>query len=58
MMLRVGIGGFGAIGQAVATAIDAGMEGFELTAVSAGNRSRAEARQANFRAPAPVVLPD
>ena len=55
MMLRVGIGGFGAIGQAVATAIDAGMEGFELTAVSAGNRSRAEARQANFRAPAPVV---
>ncbi len=55
MALRVGIGGFGAIGRQVAAAIDAGIEGLALAAVSARDRAGAEARQAGFRSPAPVV---
>jgi len=55
MTLRVGIGGFGAIGRKVAAAIDAGIAGLSLSAVSARDAARAEARQGNFRAPAPVL---
>ena len=55
MTLRVGIGGFGTIGRKVAAAIDAGIEGLELAAVSARDTARAEARQADFRTPVPVV---
>ncbi len=55
MTLRVGIGGFGAIGRTVAAAIDQGIEGLELAAVSARDKARAEARQAGFHSPAPVA---
>ncbi|MCZ4257010.1 aspartate dehydrogenase [Sulfitobacter sp. G21635-S1] len=41
--LRVAIGGFGAIGKSVARALDKGIDGLELTAVSAHNVPRAEA---------------
>lgn len=57
--LTVGIGGFGAIGHAVARALDAGIEGLELKAVSARDRAAAFERMASFRRPVPVVgLPD
>ena len=55
MTLRVGIGGFGTIGRQVAAAIDTGIEGLALAAVSARDEARAGARQADFRSPAPVV---
>ena len=55
MVLKVGIGGFGAIGRQVAAAIDEGIEGLALAAVSAQDRARARARQANFRSAVPVV---
>ena len=55
MTLRVGIGGFGTIGRQVAAAIDAGIEGLALAAVSARDEARARTRQAGFRAPAPVI---
>ena len=55
MTLRVAIGGFGAIGRHVAAALDRGLEGLELAAVSARDTARAEARQAGFRRPVPVV---
>lgn len=54
-MLTVGIGGFGAIGRAVAAALDAGIEGLELKAVSARDRAAAAERMAGFRRPVPVV---
>lgn len=48
--LRVAVGGFGAIGKAVAAALDAGLDGLELVAVSANNMDRAKAHMAgNFR---------
>ena len=53
--LTVGIGGFGAIGMAVARALDAGMDGLTLTAVSANDREAAARRMAGFRTPVPVV---
>ena len=55
MTLRVGIGGFGTIGRKVAAAIDGGIEGLALAAVSARDTARAEARQADFKTPVPVV---
>ena len=55
MTLRVGIGGFGAVGRRVAAAIDAGIDGLSLAAVSARDKARAEARQSAFRTPAPAV---
>ncbi len=55
MTLRVGIGGFGTIGRQVAAAIDAGVEGLALAAISARDSVRAETRQADFHKPAPVV---
>jgi aspartate dehydrogenase len=53
--LGVAIGGFGAIGAAVARRLDAGIEGLRLTAVSARERSKAEARMAGFKRPVPVL---
>lgn len=53
--LRVGIGGFGAIGGAVARRLDAGLPGLVLRAVSARDRARAEARMQDFRSPVAVV---
>jgi len=54
MVLRVAIGGFGAIGKAVAKALDDGIEEMSLAAVSARDTARAEAAMAGFAYPAPV----
>lgn len=53
--LTVGIGGFGAVGRQVAAALDAGVEGLELKAVSARDHAKAKANMAGFAKPAPVV---
>lgn len=53
--LRVAVGGLGAIGLQVARALDQGIDGLALSAVSANNKERAAARVAGFRAP-PAVL--
>jgi aspartate dehydrogenase len=55
MTLRVAIGGFGAIGKAVAARLDHGIEGLTLAAVSARDGARANAAMANFAPPVPVV---
>ncbi|MFQ3621976.1 MAG: aspartate dehydrogenase [Acetobacteraceae bacterium] len=58
-MPTVAIAGLGAIGLAVARALDAGIEGLTLTAVSARDRAKARATLAGFRsAPAIVDLGD
>src|SRR5690606_22271715 len=44
----VAVAGLGAVGLQVATALDRGIRGLRLTAVSARNRSRAEASMASF----------
>ncbi|MDB5592440.1 aspartate dehydrogenase [Enterovirga sp.] len=51
----VAIGGFGAIGQKLARALDDGLPGLRLAAVSARNTERAAAVVAGFRSPVPVV---
>jgi aspartate dehydrogenase len=53
--LRVAIGGFGAVGRAVAQRLDDGIEGLRLSAVSARDRARATERMRAFRRPVPVV---
>ncbi len=53
--LRVAIGGFGAIGSAVARRLDAGIEGLRLTAVSARDREKAKERMAGFSNRVPVI---
>ena len=55
MVLRVAIGGFGAIGKVVAEALDRGIEDLRLAAVSARDAARAEAAMAGFAAPVPVL---
>jgi aspartate dehydrogenase len=55
MVQRVAIGGFGAIGQAVARRLDQGMDGLALTAVSARDAARAEAAMADFARRVPVI---
>jgi aspartate dehydrogenase len=55
MALRVAVGGFGAIGKVVAQAIDRGIDGLSLAAVSARDTTRAEAAMARFATPAPVL---
>jgi aspartate dehydrogenase len=55
MALRVAVGGFGAIGKVVAEALDRGIEGLSLAAVSARDQGRAEAALAGFAQPAPVL---
>jgi aspartate dehydrogenase len=55
MTLRVAIGGFGAIGKAVAGRIDEGIEGLTLAAVSARDVARAARAMAGFIRPVPVV---
>jgi aspartate dehydrogenase len=54
MTLRVAIGGFGAIGKVVAEALDRGIPGLSLAAVSARDTARAETAMAGYRNPAPV----
>lgn len=54
-MLTVAIGGLGAIGLKLAQALDAGVEGLRLTAVSARDRAKAAANLAGFTAPPAIV---
>lgn len=56
-MLTVAIGGLGAIGLTLARALDAGVEGLALSAVSARDRAKAQAKLAGFRAPPAIVDP-
>lgn len=55
MTLRVAVGGFGAIGKAVARRLDRGLSGLALAAVSARDAPRAAAAMADFTRPVPVV---
>ena len=55
MPLSVAIGGFGAIGKVVAQALDRGIEGLNLAAVSARDTARAESELAAFARRVPVV---
>jgi aspartate dehydrogenase len=54
-MQRVAIAGFGTIGRVVGTALDGGIDGMELAAVSARDLARAEAAVTGFRRPVPVL---
>ncbi len=53
--LTVAIGGFGAIGAKVARALDDGIPGLRLVAVSARDHDGARARMAGMTAPPPVA---
>jgi aspartate dehydrogenase len=53
--LRIAIAGLGAVGLAVARALDAGLPGCRLVAVSARDRDAAAARLAGLRQPVPVL---
>ncbi|EKE69826.1 aspartate dehydrogenase [Oceanibaculum indicum] len=53
--LRVAVGGFGAIGFALAKALDDGIDGLALAAVSARDKKKAADKMEGFRAPVPVV---
>jgi aspartate dehydrogenase len=55
MVQRVAIAGFGAIGKVVAGALDRGIEGMALAAVSARDVVRAERAMAGFTRPVPVL---
>ncbi len=52
---RIAIAGLGAIGLRIAEAIDKGLPGCELVAVSANNRDKARERLAHLSRPVPVV---
>lgn len=53
--LTVGIGGFGAVGRKVAEALDRGVEGLTLKAVSAQDHEKAKRNMSGFANPVPVV---
>jgi aspartate dehydrogenase len=53
--LTVAIGGLGAIGLTVARALDAGIPGLELVAVSARDKDKAARNMADFEKPVPVL---
>jgi len=55
MVQRVAIAGFGAIGKVVAAALDRGIAGLALAAVSARDVARAAEAQAGFAHPVPVL---
>jgi aspartate dehydrogenase len=55
MTQTVAIGGLGAIGLKLARALDRGVEGLRLVAVSARDRAKAEANLGGFRAPPRLV---
>jgi len=55
MTLRVAIGGFGAIGREVAEALDQGIPGLELAAVSARDQEKAKRNLAALRAEVALV---
>lgn len=52
---RVAIAGFGAIGMRIARALDAGIPGYELAAVSANDRGKAQQRLSVLSRTVPVV---
>src|SRR3954454_475320 len=52
---RVAIAGFGAIGMGTARALDSGISGYELAAVSANDRDRAQKRVSGLSRAVPVV---
>ena len=54
-VLRVGIGGFGTIGRAVAARLDEGIPGLSLAAVSARDIAKANRNMADFKKAVPVV---
>ncbi|HEV3158076.1 MAG TPA: aspartate dehydrogenase [Candidatus Baltobacteraceae bacterium] len=56
--LKVGIAGFGVIGKSVGRALQRGMDGFTLEAVTSGNLSRARDALAEMEAHANVVPPE
>lgn len=56
--LRVGFGGFGTIGHAVARRLDQGIPGLRLAAVAARDAEKARQRMAGFQCPVPVVALD
>ena len=53
--LTVAVGGLGAIGLEVARALDRGIHGLELAAVSARDRNKAKRNLAAFDRPVPVI---
>lgn len=53
--LSVAVGGFGAIGQAIAARLDRGEPGLRLAAVSARDQAKANANMAAFRNRVPVL---
>lgn len=53
--LRVAVAGLGAVGLKVAQALDLGIDGLVLSAVSANDRNRAQERVGGFARPVPVV---
>src|SRR4051794_7700504 len=54
-LLRVAIAGLGAVGQKIAEALDAGVPGCELVAVSANDRKKAQERISHLKSSVPVV---
>jgi len=54
-VLRVALGGLGAVGMPTAKWLDDGVEGLELVAISAGDKTRAENRVSTFISPPPVL---
>jgi aspartate dehydrogenase len=57
-VLNVGIAGFGTIGKVIGKALDDGISGLKLIAVTSGNLDKAKKNMANFTNPAPVVSVD
>src|SRR3979411_2590024 len=55
--LRVAVAGLGAIGLKIAEALDRGIPGCALAAVSANDRGKELERVSHLHAPVPVVVP-
>jgi len=53
--LKVAIGGLGAVGMPAAKWLDEGVPGLVLSAISAGNKDRAQERVSDFKSPPPVL---
>ena len=55
--MKVGIAGFGSIGKVVGEALDQGIEGLELAAISVRDIERGLNRMSGFKIPVPVLTP-
>lgn len=53
--LKIAIGGFGTVGRVVAKALDSGIDGLALVAVSARDEAKARRNMAGFKNPVSVV---